>query len=1129
MKRCIRRLLLVAFAAGFSISVYAQSINLDMKNVPLINVLNEITRTTGYKFVYSDNMNAVLRNQVTVKSDGEKLTEVLDKILKGLGIAYKIDGKHVAINFAEKVADLSIKASEEVAGLVKDEYDMPLAGVVVSIRNKNEYTVSDAGGKFVLSTAKKGDVLVFSCVGYSEKEIAVSNAAMIVVMSEDVQMLDDVVVTGYQTISRERATGSFIKVTSEDLAIKPVTNISEALVGMVPGMVANNNRFVIRGVGTLQGQNDIDPLVVIDGFPVQGYSNGADPFEMVNPNDVESITVLKDAAATSIYGARAANGVIVITTKKAKSQDKININFDARVTVSSKYDLDYYMDFADGQTQLDYMLQMEKYSTIFDFDPYSDPSDPKIYVPEMTKLIWEYKRGGMISEAEFNSGIERLMDNEGKWIDDYNKYLFQNAIRQQYNLNINGASKKNSYYFSAVYNRETGSSIGDSGNRILLSFSDTYKILDNLSISMGITANYRNNTDNGVDVSSISDFTTPFTRLVDEEGDYLHVPAKSGWNALTVYEPIYREKYEGKVPVSWEYNPAQEIERHNYTSSTVGTRIQGSIDYKPVEFINISLKGQYESNNSQSKSELYENSFTIRDYVNMYSVLNPTTGNYDTHFPSGGRISKSGSQYSSYNIRGQIDFNKTFAEKHNITAMLIGEMSSATTENIPSYTAYGYNPITNAVITTPDYINRVECIYGYQTYYPFSGLGTLSTRDDRFLSAGANFAYSYDNRYTLSASARSDASNFIADDVRKKFSPFWSVGFVWNASRERFMSEIDWIDELRVRGSYGTAGVAAGKNSMSTLTTVSTRPGSVIYSNNEPYNTISLKGNPTLTWEKSRTINAGVDFSFFKGRLYGSVEYYNRYSYDVLAQASVPYIAQSTATLTYNNAAIQNSGIELQLGSMQKIADRITWKGDFNLAYNRNIVKEYNVIPTYPGGTYVVGYPMSPLWGYKLAGYTSEGLLKLEGKDGQVIDVVDRASTHYYDKLESGQQPEENNWKRYYGTIVAPVNMGFTNTFEIYGFTLSFMITGKFGHKFSYSNSIYPSYGDCGLRSFAADALAMDRSGYTAGYHTFPVLNETNTDMFNAGFLYGYSSNLYNSADWHIRSASHIRLNNLNQ
>ena len=280
-------------------------------------------------------------------------------------------------------------------------------------------------------------------------------------------------------------------------------------------------------------------------------------------------------------------------------------------------------------------------------------------------------------------------------------------------------------------------------------------------------------------------------------------------------------------------------------------------------------------------------------------------------------------------------------------------------------------------------------------------MGSLQNLEDRFFSVYANASYTYDDRYSLTASFRTDASNFQSKTQRDKFSPFWSVGASWLVSREKFMSKTSWVDQLKIRASYGIAGVAAGKKGTSSVTTLAVYPGSITYTANEAYNTIAARGNATLTWEKSRTYNIGVDAALFGNKLSGSIEFYNKYSYDVLSRATVPVISQGVSSATFNNAEVLNRGIELSVSSNLRIAGDLKWQGTLNYAYNHNEVKKYHLLTAYsamnPG--YIEGYPIDIELGYKAAGYTPEGLIILQGKDGTQEIVVDRATTHNMDQI----------------------------------------------------------------------------------------------------------------------------------
>lgn len=1133
-----RVMLLLLFLAGIPSGLHAQNVDIHVKDVSIKEVLKIITAQTGHNFIYSSVLED-LDKHITLhhQSGNEPIKVILDKIFANTNILYMVKEKQIVLHNSElkkKSESAKEDAAKKINGQVVDGDGLPLPGALIHVKgNKSIYTLADDAGHFSLKIpgTDTAEQLVISFIGMQQLETQ-PRADMLITLEPEAKFLDEVYVTGFQTISKERATGSFAKVTSEELDKKPVLDISNALIGMVPGLVslsgsadARNNRFVIRGKGTFQGQEDTDPLIVVDNFPIQGFSSGMNPFETINPDDVENITVLKDAAATSIYGARAANGVIVITTKKGKNNEKMRINVDAFVSVSQKADLDYAFNFAGVNSTIDYLGRLEQYASIYnnsEYNPYYREYNPVVFMPKLQELMYEYKRMGNITAEEYNRKLAVLQANEGAWMDDYNKHIYRNIITQKYNISMSGGSERNKYNLSLSYSNERGQLAGESGDRVILNFSNTYDITKKLSFSAGISTglHYRNNS--GISSSELSNITTPYSRLFNEDGSYAHFPSYS-----TVYEPILVDKYEGRTPASWRYNPLEDSKYMKFSNESFNLRVQSSLDYKIIKGLTLSVKGQYEKSSNKSEKKYLQDSFRIRNYMNYYSEPNTGTDTYKTNFPVGGQYSLTGSKYQSYSVRGQLDYSKVFAEKHNLSAFLGGEVMSSQVDGDPAYSVYGYNEKTNSVLTTPDYINYTKNIYGQSVKFPFPGFGTLNTFVDRYVAGYLNIAYTYDRRYTLSGSARFDSSNYISDNLRNKLSPFWHVGLSWNLKNEKFMSRAGFLDFLTLKATFGTAGLAAGKKSVSTLTTVGSQVANPIYTNNEPYYSISLKGNTGLTWEKSRTFNIGSSFAMFRGKLNGSVEYYNRYSYDVLAPATVPYISQSSSSMIYNNAEILNKGVELSLGSDIQISRRISWNGNFNFSYNRNIVKEYKAAAITPGGAYVKGFPLSPLWGQLLVGYTPEGLPVLEGKDGQQVIVKDQASSHINDKLAPGESTADNNWLRFYGTTVAPYNIGFSNTFNIFDFTVSFMITGQFGHYFRLNNSITDIPNQAGYSRYIEDALAKDREGYAGAYTTMPVYNEHNKDMLNANNLYSVLTTLHNRSESQIRSANHIRLNDI--
>ena len=508
-------------------------------------------------------------------------------------------------------------------------------------------------------------------------------------------------------------------------------------------------------------------------------------------------------------------------------------------------------------------------------------------------------------------------------------------------------------------------------------------------------------------------------------------------------------------------------------------------------------------------------------------------GRYVSYFPTGGVFSNEGHTYEAYNLRGQADY-RLMKDKHAFNVLVGTEVISATTEADPKVTRYGYNKYTNSVLTELDYVTKKNNIFVVSSYMPFEKLGSLSTLEDRFFSVYANAAYTYDDRYSVTVSFRTDASNFQAEDVRDKFSPFWSFGASWLISNERFMERASWIDQLKLRASYGIAGVAAGKSGTSSVTTVAVHSGSLIYSGGESFNTIAERGNNTLTWEKSRTLNIGVDMAFFGHKLSGSAEFYNKYSYDVLANTTVPVISQGVESMLLNNAEIVNRGVEFSIGSDLPVAGDLSWSGVLNYSYNHNELKKFGYSGPYMavGNSYVVGRPIGSYSVLKPVGYSPEGYVLLGGKDGSREPILDEESSHMMDFVtpREGQTLDDNNWAYYLGAAEPKSTLSFSNMFSWKGLTFSFMLTGQFGYYVmtSYSDSFSPD-----SRNLAAYSDRLDKAfevydeGYVnqMSYSELPLYNDDNKTNFESGR--GYSSTI--GVAMYFRNSfikgDHIRLN----
>ena len=1118
------------FSFGLSAETLAQSekVRLNVKDATLETVFNEIQRQTNLAFLFNHELVADL-GTLSLNVNNVSVEEVLNDLFEGTGLTWSLTGNLIVVKEQQEALPQQQVQLMTITGTVKDAKGMSLPGVAVIVKGTTIGTATDINGKYSLSLPAADYTLVFSMMGMKSHEEVVGDRTVInVTLQEDIKQIDEVVVTGYQTISKERATGAYAIVDTKVLEQKPTANLSEALNGLVPGLVTQSGsvgedaRFIIRGKGTLQEDGeDTDPLIVVDGFAISGYAEGADPFSTINPNDVESVTVLKDAAATSIYGARAANGVIVITTKKGKAGNKLDISADAFWAVSSRADLDYYFNMASAENQFRYVELVNSYNPIsFTSDPYTSSQYHRTFMPEPYRLLFELSKGN-IDEATYEAEKARLIEtaNQGLWEDDLNEYIFRNQFHHQYNVALRGASEKINYAFSASYDGEKGYLQGDDNQRVLLNMSSSAKLTKNLTFDASINSTFTKKEDNGVDLFNLTYYSSPWSRLVDDEGNFIHMPI-----GTTVYEPILESVYEGKTAADWHYNPAEDMQYMHNLDKSVYFRAQGGLNYATTWGLNVSAKGQYEWRRYSTHEEYDPESYYVRNYYNTFSTLNAATGLYDTYFPQGGIFTDGGHVYEAYNLRGQADYNWT-KDAHALTVLAGTEILSSTTETTPSITRYGYNKYTNAVDATIDYqTSSFTNIFGLPETNPFKTLGTLSSYEDRFFSVYANAAYTYDDRYSVTGSFRTDASNYQSESQRDKFSPFWSVGASWLLSNEHFLENSHWLNQLKLRASFGIAGVAAGKKATSSVTTVSTNSGTVLFPDGS--NSIMARGNETLTWEKSRTFNVGMDFAMFGNKFSGSVEFYNRFSYDVLSNATVSSAIFGTGATTFNNAEVLNRGVEFSLSSDLPIAGDLRWQGVLNYAYNYNEVTKFSVqsdlTPSSPG--YMEGYPIGAIIALKPVGYTPEGYILLQGKDGTQQAIVDGATSHSAELI--SRDLDKSNWFYYIGTTTPKSNLSFSNYFTYKGLTLSFMITGRFGYYVNPGDYLQLLPNNANYSKQLDKAFEVYDEGYANQdrYSGYPLYNDDNSETYikSIGTNLDYAQYIFST---NYIKGDHIRLN----
>ncbi len=1031
----MRVFLLLAF---FSISqlcavtVSSQSIRLNVKDLTVREVFREIERQSEYSFFYNDRFTD-LDKRVSFPESNTTIYAAMESILEKTDLTYRIiDDKLVVIAPAYMQDELVI------TGQVTSSNDgSSIPGVSVYIKGTTRGTATNEAGLYSLSVPQDAEILVFSFLGYKPQEINIRGRRSInVSLDVDTRILEEVLVvsTGYQTIERERATGSFNVIGPQQLE-RPTTNVASRLIGTTAGMQATldvdgNPTFEIRGQTSLYAS--ATPLVVVDGFAIEG------DFNSVNPNDVESVTILKDAAASSIWGARAANGVIVITTKRAKKDMPLRVEFSTFTRVGGKFDLDYVRPLASSAETVDFeVLASDKWQALA-------PVDGSLtywgrQFSEASMAIVENGLGHM-SDADLQSTLSRLRNQDNR--QQISDHLLANPVNTQFNLSMYGSTGKLNNVISFLYEKNQSNFQETHDKRMAVNYRASASIFNWLDFNFSTMLQHNTYTNSGVSLGDIQGMA-PYEMLLNEDGSYTNVH-RFYWPIMERLVPM------GEFPYAdWTHNPIQEIKNRNLTNNQINARIQTGLTFKIIDGLSWSSKVQYENFNTYNRNLYNDETFYVRDMINKSSEWNQATNAIKRNLPLGSVLTQNRAAIEAYNFRNQVNLNRTLFTRHEINAVAGTEFTSRVRQVYTNPMTYGYNDETLTVGTFPNgpggTFAPIKNWLGSNQTFAYANGFTYAT--ERFFSLFGNAAYTFDGKYTLSGSARTDASNFISDDPAYRYAPFWSVGLGWQVHKESFMQGIAWLNRLNMRLTYGFNGNVDRSTAFMPLISVGGTPN--VYTN-EYIATISSYGNPTLRWEKTGTVNLGFDYSMFGGKLFGKLDVYNKSGKDLIATLSIPAVS-GTASQRLNNAEMINRGFEIELGTWQSIkGNDIVWRGNLNFSYNFNqitnlFVANYIASSLYSGGTsaYVEGENANSLWRFVYAGVY----------DGQ--PMIYGAGDDMYDF--TGWTPGDGrDFMVNMGTTVAPYTLGTSHFFKIYDFDVSFIVTGKFGHVFDRTGFNYP-------------------------------------------------------------------------
>ena len=814
------------------------------------------------------------------------------------------------------------QTTKTVSGTVSDHSGAPIIGVSVSVKDTPNGAITDLDGSYSISRINSGDVLVFSCIGYESKEITWTEGILNVVLQEDSEMLEETVVVGYGVQKKVNLTGAVSQVKGEEFLFRPVVDAAQALQGMVPGLTISNTSagtpgskttITLRGQGNLSGTGT--PYILVDGVEMGLHD--------VNPNDIESISVLKDAASAAIYGARAAYGVILVTTKKGK---------DGKPVISYTGNAGW-----NAPTKLPTMVNAVDFANYWN-DGATNASAPRKYSEEKIADLQKYINGDTSVDAfaELREGNPASTDpsslensERGLGNTDYFKLHYKDwAFKQSHNLSVRGGNDKVHYYVGGGIYDEDG----------ILRFADMgYKRLN-------VSANTQAQVTDWLKLS----FDTKFVHgQVDS-------PFGDGGIGYGFFHTLAREfstkPYMDPNGHYIEYTMIPYLQSGTYTKNlTNRLDLTPSIQIQPIKNWFITLDYTYRLN--------IENYEAVAIAPDIYMMDGETTikgARSELGVPTSGKYTRSNTDRTYQSINFYSNYSLILAERHNIN-LLAGYQE----EDL--HYAYVKNSIVGPYSTATPNVNMgseekitVDTRYGWATRGSFGRIN-----------------YNFDGRYLLELNGRYDGSSRFAADHRWGFFPSVSVG--WNVHRESFMANAqNWLSNLKLRASYGLLGNQAGASTYTFAATmdISSSPGSYVFSDGRHNYTLAPGVvNPFTTWEKVLNKNIGLDFGFFDNALTGSLDVFQRDTRDMLGPGEdFPDIYGADAPQT-NNANMRNRGWELAVNYRGYIGRDIQYTIGASIADATAVVTKYsNPTGTNPDSNWYEGKRVGEIWGYHADG-----------------------------------------------------------------------------------------------------------------------------------------------------------------
>ena len=1027
-----------------SASTFAQKITLTVKQGSFEAVLKAIHQQSGYDFICTDEL-LEKTIPVNVRLHDATLQDALASIVNGQPLIYEIDDKVVFFKPRPRTmvdTKTNLNPAIDVTGHVVDEKAKPLPGATIQVKSENlseaRVTVTNSEGYFYLKGIDEKAILIIRFVGYKTAEVPVQKN-MMVALSPDMNKLQEVVVSnGYQRIAKDRLTGAAAGLNQDQYQqrVAVTGNFLESLEGKVAGLVYNQQtgQLSIRGVSTFNAVNQ--PLIVVDGFPTNI------DLTTINPQDIISISVLKDAAAASIYGVRASNGVIVVETRRGKSGKNI-INVNATTAVQTKPDFGYLKyapasEFA--QLESDAIIAGKQQSLLNLYAQFlGAPLDP-VQQARVSQYL------GSITADQANQQIAAIGSYDN--LKDYEHLFYRDRITNNINVDASGGTAKSTYLLGFNYVGDRLNQKRADNHRYMVNLANTFEL--NSRMKFDFKSIYTNSTNSSGAVPSYTSFS-PYERLTDDNGNALPVtfgPDNTG-STVNAVNAANNNKNLSLGLYDERYFPYAEFQSNSITLKSSSIQLQGRLNTRLTNWLTFDLGGNYQNQNLTNDKLMDQQAFNTRLLLNLSASKDPTTGLASfINIPQGSILRRNNQQTVGYTVRGQFNVNKTFNNGDHDLSAILGVEQRKTTNNGYLNTYFGYDGQTlltkpynlvalNSLGSSNPSFSSVKNMVLLNIPRTSTGYFNITNNDNRFMSDYAQVTYVYKQKYIATGSIRFDQSNLFGTDPQYRDRALWSAGLGWRLHKENFLKDVAWIDELKLRASTGFTGNIPNSGTGKYLLLTSGVNTNIFGS--PSYYTVSNPENDALRWEVTKNYNIGLDYSLFNSRISGAIDYYIKKSTDLYGSADADPTLGFNAIVT-NTASIRNKGLEFSMNSLNIINKSFSWRTGVTASFNKNEVTAVKATPfgasyDYISGTqYVVGKPMNSLFSYNYGGLTNLGQPFVLTRTGAkvIINGTD---------LDVTQSDLISN-----GTTSPKYVIGLNNQFSLGSFDFSFLFMYYGGH-----------------------------------------------------------------------------------